>query len=308
MPAVDSPRRNSLLLSLKRSNGSYSSNNSASTTNSVSSACLSIKQKYSTRLAVVKRKCSTIKLKLKKGSSSSSTTRAKTRELDIRDYDSDEITIVARYSNDKFHNVVHQVHEVPSEKIPLDELTDATLKAVCYQLTNQDEKPFYFEWSAEVEELELLPVTTTELPLPPPEDDSLVESWEKYCEAYEPSQPEIEPQTAASSPPPPPPQPASPPRYQPRSIPPTIKYKSQLNEYLKEASEPYASLSSYYLNLHNSFANYHLIVRDGSYQCRNYESLQPIIEESNKTTKVCKTYLYYILLIYISFALLRSLF
>lgn len=301
MMVVPDSKRNSLLLSLKYSNGSFSSTTSTSTTNSVSSRCLSIKRKYSTRLALVKHKCATIKLKLKRNSS-----YIKHRDRDIKDYDSDEVTIVARYSDDKFQTT-HNIPGCPTEKLSLDELADSTLNAVCYQVTG-NKKPFYFECTTEVEDLECSHIITSELPLPlppPTADNSLVESWEKYCQDYEPPE-QTAIQLSPSAPRSPPRTP--PPKYQPRNIPSSIKYKSQLNEYLKESSQPYSSLSRYYLNLHNSFANYHFLGhQDGTYKCSNYEMLQPILEENNKSTRVYKKYLYYILIFYISFAFLRSL-
>ena len=48
--------------------------------------------------------------------------------------------------------------------------------------------------------------------------------------------------------------------------------------------KPYTSISSY-MNLHNSFANYYLIVQDGSYQCVNYKLLEPEIEDSSRLLK-----------------------
>lgn len=293
---VQESKQSSLLLSLKPTNGSFSSSNSSSTTNSLSSTCLSVKRKYSTKLSLLRRKYSTVKRKLNRNSPN-----VNQRDMNIREYDSDEITIVARDSHEKLQTVNH-IDDGYTERISLDELEDSTLRAVCCQVMDE-KKPFYYEWIAHIDGIEFAPITIEELPLPPEIDDSFVKSWEKYCQEYDP------PVVTIKQPSPPPLEapPSPPPKYQPRNIPSSIKYKSQLNDYLKESSRPYSSLSSYYLNLHNSFSKYHLIVQDGSYQCSNYEMLQPMLEEDNKSTKLHRQYFYYTLLFYISFALVRNL-
>lgn len=200
---VQESKRNSLLLSLKRSSGSFSSTTSSSTANSVSCRCLSTKSNHSTRLTLLRHKCSTIKLKLKRNS-----TYIKNTDEEIMCYDPDDATIVARYSEEMFHTT-HKCFRCPTERISLDELADSALNAVCCQVTNEKESSYVecdaeYEFEAEVEseseseveveseveELETLSITTIELQLPllPISDESLVEFWEKFCEEYKPTE------------------------------------------------------------------------------------------------------------------------
>ena len=189
----------------------------------------------------------------------------------------DQVTIVVRSSYDSYLRCV-------GEKLPLDELTD-----IATQIHHQQTPPFKekmtLETAKRIENKQEKPDQTVELLC------SVISS---------PRQPQPQPQFQLESQQLPS---YPPPKYQPRSIPQTIKYKSQLNQYLLEKAndpKPYTSISSYYMNLHNSFANYYLIVKNGSYQCVNYKLLEPEIEDSSRMFKCHYRYFYGFFVLYIS--------
>ncbi len=215
-----------------------------------------------------KQKWTKIKLRFRKN---------KTHEVD------DQVTIVVRSSYDSCVKCM-------GEKLPLDELTDISTQ-IHPQQTSPFKEKMILETAKHIENKQEKLDQTVELLC------SVVSSPRHPQPQYQiqpQPQPQLQHQQLPSYPPP---------KYQPRSIPPTIKYKSQLNQYLLDKAsdpKPYTSISSYYMNLHNSFANYYLIVQDGSYQCVNYKLLEPEIEDSSRLLKSHYRFFYGFFVLYIS--------